>query len=121
MLFIVNGMVDFFDIRTTDFESIYEAVTYEIYPVSMKAAVKSLLVGKHDGLGGAIMDNSGSPFAIYQALIASGYESYKQLAIILEKEGNIEGALKLSKQALKQGWTDNYEKRIDKLNQKLAK
>ena len=74
MLFIVTGMVDFFDIRTTDFESIYEAVTYEISPVSMKAAVKSLLVGKHDGLGGAIMDDSGSPFAIYQALIASGYE-----------------------------------------------
>lgn len=49
------------------------------------------------------------------------HTGYKQLAIILEKEGNIEGALKLSKQALKQGWTDNYEKRIDKLNQKLAK
>lgn len=49
------------------------------------------------------------------------HTGYKELAIILEKEGNIEGALKLSKQALKQGWTDNYEKRIDKLNQKLAK
>ncbi|MCL1091537.1 hypothetical protein L2744_18420 [Shewanella profunda] len=74
MLFIVNGMVDCFDIRTSDFESIYKAVAYEIYPVSMTAPVKSLLVGKHDDLGGAIMDDSGSPFAIYQALIASGYE-----------------------------------------------
>lgn len=49
------------------------------------------------------------------------HTGYKQLAIILEKEGDLEGALKISKQALKQGWTDNYEKRIDKLNQKLAK
>lgn len=49
------------------------------------------------------------------------HTGYKQLAIILEKEGDIEGALRLSKQALKQGWTDNYEKRIDKLNKKLMK
>lgn len=49
------------------------------------------------------------------------HTGYKQLAIILEKEGDIEGALRLSKQALKQGWTDNYEKRIDKLTHKLAK
>lgn len=49
------------------------------------------------------------------------HTGYKQLAIILEKEGDLEGALKISKQALKQGWTDNYEKRIDKLNHKLAK
>ena len=46
---------------------------------------------------------------------------YKQLAIILEKEGDIEGAIKLSKQALGQGWTDDYEKRIAKLIAKLAK
>lgn len=46
---------------------------------------------------------------------------YKQLAIILEKEGDLKGAIKLSKQALEQGWTDDYEMRIAKLTAKLAK
>ena len=49
------------------------------------------------------------------------HTGYKQLAIILEKEGDIKGAIKLSKQALKQGWTDDYEKRIERLSKKLAK
>ncbi|MDR8522104.1 hypothetical protein [Shewanella fidelis] len=53
--------------------------------------------------------------------ILPSHTGYKQLIIILEKEGEIKGALKLAKQALKQGWTDDYEKRIDKLNRKIAK
>lgn len=43
------------------------------------------------------------------------------MAIILEKEGDLEGAIKLSQKALKQGWTDNYDKRIVKLAAKLAR
>jgi hypothetical protein len=49
------------------------------------------------------------------------HTGYKQLAIILEKEGDIKGAIKLSKQALEQGWTDDYKKRIERLNKKLAR
>lgn len=49
------------------------------------------------------------------------HTGYKQLAIILEKEGDIKGAIKLSEKALKQGWTDDYDKRLVRLNKKLAK
>jgi hypothetical protein len=49
------------------------------------------------------------------------HTGYKQLAIILEKVGDIKGTIKLSKQALKQGWTDYYEKRIERLNKKLTR
>ncbi len=46
---------------------------------------------------------------------------YKQFAIIREKEGNMADAIKLSKQALEQGWNGDWEKRIDKLNKKLRR
>lgn len=76
MFLIVNGMVDAFDIQTapTPSDSIFEAVAYEVRPASMSAAVKALLVGKPDGLGSAITEESASPFAIYQALSAGGYQ-----------------------------------------------
>lgn len=53
--------------------------------------------------------------------IMPSHVGFKQLAIILEKEGDFTGALKLAKQALEQGWSDDYQKRIEKLNNKLAK
>ncbi|QSX37993.1 hypothetical protein [Shewanella sedimentimangrovi] len=53
--------------------------------------------------------------------ILPSHTGYKQLAIILEKEGDLEGALELSQKALEQGWSDDYEKRITKLTAKLAK
>ncbi|HCD14363.1 hypothetical protein [Shewanella sp.] len=53
--------------------------------------------------------------------ILPSHTGYKQLAIILEKEGDLKGALELAKNALQQGWTDDYEKRIAKLTAKLAK
>ncbi|MGX2954397.1 hypothetical protein ACWAU3_17530 [Shewanella sp. JL219SE-S6] len=46
---------------------------------------------------------------------------YKQLAIILEKEGELESALELTEKALKQGWTNDSDKRITKLTVKLDK
>lgn len=53
--------------------------------------------------------------------IMPSHIGFKQLAIILEKEGDIAGAIKLSEQALEHGWSDDYEKRIAKLVAKLAK
>ncbi|QYJ82760.1 hypothetical protein [Shewanella aegiceratis] len=53
--------------------------------------------------------------------IMPSHIGYKQLAIILEKEGDLKGALELSRKALKQGWNDDYKKRIAKLESKLAK
>lgn len=46
---------------------------------------------------------------------------YKQLAIIYEKQNEYQKALDLSKQALAEGWNDEWEKRIDKLEKKLLK
>jgi hypothetical protein len=46
---------------------------------------------------------------------------FRQLAIIREKEGNIEEALRVSRVAMKQGWNDDWEKRIARLETKLAK
>ncbi|GAB1136983.1 MAG: hypothetical protein WManBPW_30290 [Shewanella algae] len=46
---------------------------------------------------------------------------YKQLAIILEKEGELESALELTEKALKQGWTNDSDKCITKLTVKLDK
>lgn len=53
--------------------------------------------------------------------IMPSHIGFKQLAIILEKEGDLDGAIKLSEQARAQGWSDNYDKRITKLMAKLAK
>ncbi|BCV37546.1 hypothetical protein I6M44_15680 [Shewanella algae] len=53
--------------------------------------------------------------------ILPSHTGYKQLAIILEKEGDLDGALELSQKALEQGWSDDYEKRIAKLVTKIAK
>jgi len=47
------------------------------------------------------------------------HTGYKQLAIILEKEGKISKAIDLSKKAKNEGWTDDWDKRIEKLEKKL--
>ena len=46
---------------------------------------------------------------------------YYQLAIIREKEGNFSEAIRLSKQALEQGWVGHWESRIARLEKKLQK
>ncbi|MFB2728713.1 hypothetical protein ACE02H_14735 [Shewanella mangrovisoli] len=53
--------------------------------------------------------------------VMPSHVGYKQLAIILEKEGDLQGALALSQKALEQGWTGDFDKRIEKLTAKLAK
>lgn len=45
---------------------------------------------------------------------------YRQLAIILEKRGDLLEALELCETAAAQGWRDNWEKRISRLKKKLA-
>ncbi len=46
---------------------------------------------------------------------------YQQLTIVLEKQGDYRGAIKLAQQARKQGWAGDWEKRIDRCERKLAK
>jgi hypothetical protein len=47
------------------------------------------------------------------------HAGFRQLAIILEERGDLEGALKLIREAQEQGWADNYESRIERLEGKL--
>ncbi len=47
------------------------------------------------------------------------HTGYKQLAIILEKQGNLEEAIELSKSALKQVWAGDWEKRIQRCQRRM--
>lgn len=55
----------------------------------------------------------------WQALPA--HQGYRQLRIILEKQGKYDEAIKLCEQAKMQGWADDWDKMIDTLNKKKAK
>lgn len=46
---------------------------------------------------------------------------YEQLSIILEKQKSYKEAILLCEQALKQGWTNDWEHRINRLTKKLEK
>jgi hypothetical protein len=76
---------------------------------------KGISLKKLEGILGRKLAGYGTPQTL------PSHVGYKQMAIILEKEGDLEGAIKLSQKALKQGWTDNYDKRIVKLAAKLAR
>lgn len=45
---------------------------------------------------------------------------YKQLVIILEKQGKIREAIELCEQAKSQGWNEDWDKRIARYQKKLA-
>lgn len=47
------------------------------------------------------------------------HTGYKQLCIILERQGKYGEVIKLSKEAKKQGWTGNWDNRIAKCQKKL--
>lgn len=47
------------------------------------------------------------------------HTGYKQLSIIYEKQGKVQEALNLAKQAQRQGWDGDWEKRITRLQKKL--
>lgn len=49
------------------------------------------------------------------------HPGYKQLCIIYDKEKDYKSALALAKKAKKEGWTDDWVKRIEKLKSKLEK
>lgn len=49
------------------------------------------------------------------------HRGYKQLCIIREKEGNLTEALRLARQALRQGWSGDWERRIERYQRKLSK
>jgi len=55
----------------------------------------------------------------WQALPA--HAGYRQLRIILEKQGKFDEAIQLCEQAKAQGWADNWNKQIETLNKKKAK
>jgi hypothetical protein len=45
---------------------------------------------------------------------------YKQLAIIEEKRGNYEEAIRISMEANKTGWNDDWQGRIERLKKRIA-
>lgn len=47
------------------------------------------------------------------------HTGFEQLCIIEEKRKNFESAINISKIALEQGWTGDWQKRIDRCNKKL--
>lgn len=55
----------------------------------------------------------------WQALPA--HAGYRQLRIILEKQGKFDEAIQLCEQAKAQGWADDWNKQIETLNKKKAK
>ena len=56
-----------------------------------------------------------APFAL------PAHRGFTQLAIIREKEGKFDEALKLCQTAVKQGWNGDWEKRIARLEAKQTK
>jgi len=49
------------------------------------------------------------------------HDGYKQLSIIREKQGDLAEAIRISRQALEQGWSGDWEQRIERYEKKLAK
>ncbi len=49
------------------------------------------------------------------------HPGFEQLAIICEKRGQTEEALRLSQEAQRQGWNGGWEGRIERLSKKTAK
>lgn len=49
------------------------------------------------------------------------HRGFKQLAIIYEKQGELEKAMEVTRLALKQGWNEDSERRFQRLEKKLAK
>ncbi len=47
------------------------------------------------------------------------HAGYEQLAIILKKQGNFKRVIELSEQAKKQGWTGDWDRRIQEAKKKL--
>jgi hypothetical protein len=60
-------------------------------------------------------------FKEYKESPLPSHKGYQQLAIILEKQGKLEEAIKLCKQAAEQGWAGDWEKRVERYRKKVTK
>ena len=49
------------------------------------------------------------------------HPGFRQLAIIREREGNFEEAIRLSEEALRQGWSGDWERRIERCRGRIAR
>jgi hypothetical protein len=49
------------------------------------------------------------------------HTGYQQLAILREKQGDFESAINLSQKAFEEGWSGDWENRIERCKKKLAK
>lgn len=54
----------------------------------------------------------------YKGETLPGHKGYQQLAIILEKEKNFSEAIEVCSQAMEQGWSGEWEKRIQRCKKK---
>ncbi len=59
--------------------------------------------------------------AIQQALISFLSPLEKQLAIVREKQKNYTEAIRIAKEALSQGWSGDWERRIVRCKNKLTR
>lgn len=50
-----------------------------------------------------------------------GHVGFKQMTIILDKQGKHAEAIKVAQQAMRQGWADDWDKRIERYQKKLGK
>jgi len=57
----------------------------------------------------------------YKGEAIPGHKGYEQLAIILEKEKKFSEAVEVCTQAMEQGWSGDWEKRIERCNKKGKK
>jgi tetratricopeptide (TPR) repeat protein len=57
----------------------------------------------------------------YGGQVLPAHVGFEQLAIIREKDGRIEEAIGLCEQALKEGWSGNWERRITRYEKKRPK
>lgn len=57
----------------------------------------------------------------YSSQPLPAHQGYRQLRIILEKQGKYDEAIALCKQAKEQGWADDWDKQIETLRKKKAK
>ncbi|SUD62135.1 tetratricopeptide repeat protein [Ectopseudomonas oleovorans] len=62
-----------------------------------------------------------APVLLKRFGLIPSHTGYKQLAIIYEKQGRFEEAIKVCEQGQGQGWSNDFEKRIVRLNKKLSK
>lgn len=68
----------------------------------------------------SISEKAKKAFIKEMGLPLPGHVGYKQLCIIMEKQKNFEEVIRLSKIAKEQGWSGNWDKRIEKCKKKMG-